>query len=162
MYGIDDEAWSFIRQVDTQQINGRNYLLPEDFHQVRDKVRAHLAKDGTVTDKVLDVAADRYISKLQDKMQNYYLDGLAHMVIEPDAKAKYYATWQGLRPGTWAGESARFIMQFKSFSLGFMDKVLFSHFYDSYDSIWGQGGYMRDWSAQGMKKKLYLANMLPV
>lgn len=57
------------------------------------------------------------------KLRRYIVDRAETAVLEPDADARAMLR-QGTRPGTAIGELARFIAQFKGFSVGFTRQVL--------------------------------------
>jgi hypothetical protein len=61
--------------------------------------------------------------QLEVKLSAYVADQTSYAIVEADARTKRYTT-QGFRPGTLAGEAMRFIMQFKSFPLGFTSRVI--------------------------------------
>lgn len=123
LYNIDNEAWSVLNKTKQLQLDGTNYLMPQEIKNVRNLVVDKFTNEG-LTGDVLEKATDRYVSRLEDNLIGFYHNGLSHMVIEPDAATKYYSTWQGSRPGSISGVLSRFMMQFKSYSIGYMRKVL--------------------------------------
>jgi hypothetical protein len=158
-FDINDEEWSLLRQTKQKQVDGNNYLVADEISNIRDKIKDNIATKG-ISGKVLDTATDRYVDQLKTKLINFYHDGLSHMVIEPDSATKYYQTWGGLSPGSAGGEIARFAMQFKSFSAGFVRKILFDQIYETHDSFWGKNGFVRDFSPQGITQKTNLAKFI--
>ena len=173
-FDINDEEWGLLRQTNQRQVDGNNYLVADEINNIRDKIQQKIASKG-VSGKTLDVATDKYIDQLRTKLINFYHDGLSHMVIEPDAATKYYQTWGGLNPGSAGGEIARFAMQFKSFSAGFVRKVLFDQIYESHDTIMlgnrKQGGkfwqrenisnsFLFDRSPEGIQQKMNMAKFV--
>lgn len=123
-FGIEAEDWAILRQTKQLQADGNHYMVPQELDNIRDIIKSHLSTKG-ISDKVMDAATDKYIDRLKTSLTNYYHDALSHMIIEPDAATKYYQTWGGLNPGSAGGVIARFVMQFRSFSIGFMRKILF-------------------------------------
>lgn len=94
-YNIDSTAWDHIRTSSAEHLDGNHYVVPE---HVQDKASSELLR--------------HYLSD-----QTYYL------ALEPDKKTQAYML-RGLRPGTVEGEAARFLMQFKSFTGAYMQKIL--------------------------------------
>jgi len=123
MFDINEQEWNLLRQTKQTQVDGNNYLHPQEVDNISDKISAIFAAQG-LSGKKLETATARYSEQLKNKLTNFYHDGLAHMVIEPDSATKYYQTWGGLQPGHIGGVIARFVMQFKSFSIGFMRRIL--------------------------------------
>lgn len=123
MFGIEADDWNILRQTKQLQADGNTYLVPQELDNIRDVIKSHLASKGAASN-VLEAATDKYIDKLKTSLTNYYHDALSHMIIEPDAATKYYQTWGGLNPGSAGGVIARFVMQFRSFSIGNMRKIL--------------------------------------
>lgn len=174
LFDIGNEEWSLLRQTNQRQVDGNNYLVADEISNIRDKIQSLLAAKGA-TGQALELATDRYIDQLKTKLINFYHDGLSHMVIEPDAATKYYQTWGGLNPGSAGGEIARYAMQFKSFSVGYMRKILFDQIYETHDSVlFGnrkEGGrfwqrenvmnsYLLDLSREGISQKMHLAKYI--
>ena len=123
LFDINEQEWNLLRQTKQMQVDGNSYLHPQEVDNISDKISAIFAEQG-LSDNKLETATARYSEQLKNKLTNFYHDGLAHMVIEPDSATKYYQTWGGLQPGSAGGVIARFAMQFKSFSIGFMRRIL--------------------------------------
>lgn len=173
LFNIDADDWNLMRQANTKQVDGNNYLVTQEFDALRPKIMESLKSKG-ISDDVLELATDKKLDNLKRNMYNFYMDGMSHMVLEPDAATKYYQTGGGLRPGTIQGELARYIMQFKSFSVGFMRKVLLDQIYERHDNFaignrlengkwyqreWGNS-YLTDMSSQGLMQKAHLAQYI--
>ncbi|KAA3527043.1 hypothetical protein DXT89_14000 [Agrobacterium vitis] len=60
---------------------------------------------------------------LELSLLRYVADETNYAIVETDAASRRIATL-GTRPGTFAGEAARFIMQFKGFPIAFTQRVL--------------------------------------
>lgn len=135
-FGIGEDEWNLLRKTNQKQIDGNNYLVPQEIDNIKQQIGSYLREKGTA-DNILAPAVDRYANELKAKLINYYHDGLSHMIIEPDAGTKYYSTWGGLEPGSMGGEMARYTSQFKSFSIGFVRKVLFDQMFEDSDTALG-------------------------
>lgn len=95
LYNIDATMWDSIRATAAKQVDGNLYLVPED---IADPVAA-------------------------DALRLYYTDQTGFLALEPDAKTRAYML-QGSQAGTFLGEGARFMMQFKSFTGAYMQKIM--------------------------------------
>jgi hypothetical protein len=121
LYDIDGAKWDVIRQSSLKQVDGRNYIAPDTISQVGDDaVRGYLESSGQRAN-AKDIDAAR--ADLADKVQTYMNDRTSFFQLEPDAKTRALLL-QGTRPGTWLGEFARFLMQFKSFTGAYMQKIM--------------------------------------
>lgn len=94
-YDITPERWDHIRASQTKAVDGNQYVIPEN-----------------VTDK-----------ESADKLRTYLTDQTQFLALEPDAKTRAILL-RGTQPGTKNGEFLRFLMQFKSFTGAYMQKVL--------------------------------------
>lgn len=93
-YGIGSAEWDQIRSAAAKHLDGNDYVTPEM------------------------VGGD-----VEQKLRNYFVDNTAYAVIDADAKTKAMM-FQGSKPGTWPGEFARFIMQFKSWTGAYMQRSM--------------------------------------
>ena len=153
LFGIDQDQWDFIRSQKTKAVDGNTYLTVDALDDLKDQA---MAKFSNLEPELQTRAAMKYIENTKRNLYNYFMDGLSHMVIEPDAATKYYQTGGGLQAGTVSGEVAKFMMQFKSFSVGFMRKILFDQMYEGHDTIWGKGGYARSWGLKGLSENGFM------
>lgn len=94
-YDITPERWDAIRSSEIKSVEGKGYIVPEN-----------------VTDKIA-----------ADKLRTYLTDQTQFLALEPDAKTRAILL-RGTQPGTKLGEAARFMMQFKSFTGAYMQKIL--------------------------------------
>lgn len=60
---------------------------------------------------------------LRTEVMSMFSDETAYAIVEPDAKVRS-VMYQGARPGTPLGEALRFMMQFKSFPVSYMQRVV--------------------------------------
>lgn len=95
LYDIGAKEWDAIRASPQRDVHGNSFIVPE-----------------AVTDK-----------KTADKLALYFMDQTSYAATEADARTRALL-FQGTRPGTWSGEFARFIGQFKLFTASYMQKVL--------------------------------------
>lgn len=143
--GIGDTEWKVLSKATLRLDNGKPYMTPDRVREIPDVEFAPLVQDridainnskGTPEDKArrIGVALSDAKRQLEVKLIGYVADQTSYAVVGPDARTKRYSTL-GQRPGTLAGEAARFIMQFKSFPLGFTTRVigraLFGHAKDA-------------------------------
>jgi hypothetical protein len=95
LYEINPTRWDAIRASATKEVDGQQFIIPDNI-------------------------ADR---ETQDLLRTYFTDQTSYLALEPDAKTRAILL-RGTQPGTVAGETARFLMQFKSFTGAYMQKVL--------------------------------------
>lgn len=96
LHDIAESQWDAIRATAFTAENGKKYVTPD-----------------RIEDENVAMAFRRFVA-----------DELNYAVIETDAASRRYTTWNSTRPGTFAGETARFIMQFKGFPIAFTTRVL--------------------------------------
>lgn len=143
--GITEAKWNAIRTVGVREINGNNYITPDLVRNATDEVIAPIVAseiaDARATilkpskaDNITEAMQAKFDKKraqiiararhdLEIDLAAYYADETSYAVIETDAKSRRFAT-AGFRPGTLAGETTRFIMQFKGFPIAFTQRVL--------------------------------------
>lgn len=121
IYGIGERQWEQIRTVASKHVDGRDYITPELVQQIPN------ARFGE------NAAYEK--GKLEQQLRNYFVDRVGFAVIDPDDKTRAMLL-QGTKPGTWTGEFARFVMQFKSFTGSYMQKAIGQQIYGR--------GYMGD------------------
>jgi hypothetical protein len=143
--GIDAPRWEAIRKAAYREVNGHNYITPDAVRHLDDALiepivsariedaRAALlkpTKKGNVTDTMRAKFEEKRSQILDDgrrelelDLHRYYADETSYAVIEADAATQRMVT-RGYRPGTLAGETIRYIMQFKAFPVAFSTRVL--------------------------------------
>lgn len=134
LYGIGEPEWNAIRQASKRHVDGMEYITPEEVAALPDDVIRKYAGDAAS-----DAAIRRERDALAEKVRVYFTDQTETLALEPDAKTRAIML-QGTRPGTWTGEMARFIMQFKSFTGAYMQRVIGRELYGrGYEgsSVWG-------------------------
>lgn len=96
LHDIGEAQWDVIRKAAFTAENGKAYVTPD-----------------RIEDEAVAMAFRRFVA-----------DEVNYAVIETDAASRRITTWNSTRPGTFAGETARFIMQFKGFPIAFGNRVL--------------------------------------
>ena len=150
-YGITAPEWDVIRQGVIDAADKRTYVVPEQINQLDIEVfRNYLGKIGREPTDAAAVTARR---DLADRLRNFIIDQAMTAVIEPDIRSRYF--WvRGLRPGTFWGEAARFIAQFKGFPTALTRQVFGRE-------IYGRGyGSLSEYLKYGKGDMLGLAQMI--
>lgn len=103
-YDISDSDWESIRKSATKQLDGNEYITPDAIRDI----------EG-LTNKQKEI--------LEDKLRAYFVDRVDSAVITPGARESVYTNF-GYARGTVAGEFFRTMMQFKSFPITFISRVV--------------------------------------
>lgn len=126
-YGIDENIWK-VMQASERISDGRGnkYFTPGNIDKLDD---VHFEKLLQARgDKVNKFTIREARKEVTDRSRAYITDQSEHMVIVPDKKTQFF-TLGGSRPGTWGGETRRFIMQFNPFPTGVIQKTMGSTIY---------------------------------
>ncbi|KAA0020718.1 hypothetical protein F0A16_02715 [Salinicola corii] len=121
LYDIGDAEWSLYRQIPMRHADGRDYLTPDGVDDIPDE-----ALSGYLTDRgirVSDSSLADVREQLRRKLSTYVNDRVTYAVLEPDARTRSIMN-QGTQRGTVPGELLRFLGQFKSFPVTFIQKTL--------------------------------------
>lgn len=114
LFDIDEGKWGMISKIATEEADGRMHIVPENTKRITDKeVMDYTGKDMTPD------AIRKFKRALEEDVRGYYVDRADYMVLNPQADTHAFMK-QGLRPGTWGGEIAMFLWQFKAFPLQIM------------------------------------------
>ena len=119
LYSIGDAEWGVIRKGAAKQTDGRSYLTPDAIQDVDDALVRKYLGDSQATDKQIKTAKD----ELQNRLQSYFIDRVEVATITPGAREDAIMHL-GMQPGTALGEAVRLVMQFKSFPISMMTKVV--------------------------------------
>jgi hypothetical protein len=121
-YGIDEAEWKVVQRARTiSDGRGNDYVTPSNIKDVADSyIDDYLESTGKKATAYSRREARRDIT---DRVRAYITDQSEHAVIMPDKKTQFM-TLGGSRPGTWSGEIARFVMQFKQFPTGVLQKTV--------------------------------------
>lgn len=112
LHNITEAKWEAIRKAEFREVNGNSYVTPDRIRELPDEALAGLGKDAAKARHDLEMSVLRF-----------FADETSYGVIETDARSRRTTTL-GLRPGTTAGESIRFIMQFKGFPIAFAQRAI--------------------------------------
>jgi hypothetical protein len=130
MHGIDAARWEVLRQA-AGTIEGKPYITPDRVRDLPDAAFEPLVQDRLAAIQGRRDYAERASAIIGDARRSLELDLLAFFadevsygVVTPDAAATRWTTWGGNRPGTRAGELARYTMQFKSTPIAFIQRPL--------------------------------------
>jgi hypothetical protein len=146
LHAITEEKWEAIRQAGTREVNGRRYITPDLIRDLDDSVIEPLVQDridaarklSRVDEAKSDEVRERRQADFERRREAVIEDGrrdleLSHLafvadetgyaVIESDVRSRRTMTF-GTRPGTVAGEAARFVMQFKGFPTAFTQRII--------------------------------------
>lgn len=124
LHAITEADWNAVSKVEARHAeDGRAYLTPELARQIPDDQVPASALKAATNDAQRARARDNYREALEAKLRSFYIDRARTAVLHPDAETQALMK-QGTRPGTVMGEAARFIGQFKSFSISYLQKIL--------------------------------------
>lgn len=118
LYGITAADWDVIRSSAAKQVDGKAYIVPEGLRDVSlETMRAHSGLASS------EAAIGKARRDIEEKLRLYFTDQTSTLALEPDVKTRTILT-QGTRAGTPIGEIMRFLVQFKSFTGAYMQRVL--------------------------------------
>lgn len=120
-YGIDAGMWNLLRKGTLREVEGQKLLTPSAIEGIPDEGLARYLADAGQPAKPGDVKALRF--EMERKFRNYLVDQNGYMLLTPDA-ATMGAMKAGTRADTLVGQLVRTVMQFKSFSVAFSQRVL--------------------------------------
>jgi hypothetical protein len=128
-YGIDKAEWQALREA-TRTIGDKTVMSPEVVRELPSSKFKALAGERLKGIEATDENAAQIERILNDtredlavKLQTLLSDRMNYAIVSPDARARVIANW-GQQRGTAAGEIARAVMQFKSFGVGFTQRVV--------------------------------------
>lgn len=137
-YGSFDETkWNMLKEAKPLELDGVKYFHPGMINEIPvDKFKQFIPEG--LEGKELEGALRREKYKLETDLQTFFLEEIRNGMLEPDARVRRLSTF-GLKAGTPEGEAARLMMQFKSFSIAYSDRVLGGkRFSDVNSSKWGE------------------------
>ena len=126
LHGIGEKQWEAIRSAGTREIGGKAYITPDAVRDLPDEAVRPLVSDRLATAKTDERKAEILEDgrrELELSLLRFVADETNYAIVETDAASRRIATW-GTRPGTFAGEAARFVMQFKGFPIAFSQRIL--------------------------------------
>jgi hypothetical protein len=137
-YGISAPEWDVMRQAFVSDSKGKFYVVPESVTRLSpDVIRQYLATIGRSS---TDTAVGNARRDLADRLRNLIVDQAMTAVIEPDVRSRYFWS-RGTKPGSFYGEIARYISQFKGFPTALTRQVFGREIYGrGYNSL---GEYLK-------------------
>jgi hypothetical protein len=124
LYGIGEKEWDLIRTNPFKMFNGEHYITPDAARNFTpESIANYLGKDVKAL-KPYEI--EQVKEDIEDRLQTYFIDQVDHANIQPH-EADRQVFLRGTQAGTVYGELARFIAQFKYFSIGYVRRVLGSH-----------------------------------
>ena len=120
-YGIDHQEWDIIKNSITTLKDGKKYITPDKLPLLTTEEIGEILNKaiGEVTEKDIE----RITKDTEEKLRSYFQDQTDHIVLNPRASDRS-AILRGTQAGTPFGEAARFIAQFKMFSVSFYRRIL--------------------------------------
>ncbi len=120
-YGIDAGMWDIFRKGTFREVEGVKVMTPSAIQSIDDaELAQYLATNGQPSSP-RDVKNLRF--DMERKMRGYLVDQNGYMMLSPDA-ATMGAMMVGTRADTPFGQAWRSVMQFKSFSFAFSQRVI--------------------------------------
>lgn len=136
-YNITPAKWDVIRSSAAEHVDGKAYIVPERLANVADAVVGDYARAAGLGESAGAIEQAR--REIEGNLRTFLTDQTQFLALEPDKKTRAVML-QGTRTGTVNGELMRFLMQFKSFTGAYMQKVvgreLFGRGYEG-DSLYG-------------------------
>jgi hypothetical protein len=126
LHGISEKQWEALRQATRREVNGNAYITPDAIRELPDAAVEPLVADrlaGAKTPERKAEIIDQARRDLELQSLRFVADETNYAIVETDAASRRISTL-GTRPGTFAGEAARFVMQFKGFPIAFSQRIL--------------------------------------
>ena len=133
-HGVTQERWEAMRKMVRQGPDGIRYFCPEDAVRLTGQDLENLLpqslqnspsnpKKAKKWQQARNLELERIRRNLQFDSMAMIADETRFAIIEPDDATRAFMR-QGTRPGTFAGEFWRAAMQFKSFPIAYMQRVM--------------------------------------
>jgi hypothetical protein len=126
LHGIGEKQWEALRQATRREAGGNAYITPDAIRDLPDAVVEPLVANRLATAKTPERKAEILEQGRRDlelQALRFVADETNYAIVETDAASRRISTL-GTRPGTFAGEAARFVMQFKGFPIAFSQRIL--------------------------------------
>lgn len=121
LYGIDSGMWDIFRSGSVREVDGRRLMTPSAVAEIDDSVlAAYLAGKNQPTGKR---AVEELREEITEKFRTYFTDQKNYMLLTP-GDATQGIMKQGTAASSGIGQALRTVMQFKSFSVEFSQRVL--------------------------------------
>lgn len=132
--GINAPMWDAIRSVGQRAENGNSYITPDLMANISDDalapvIETRLADVKSQTKDVarIEKARKRFANDARAEIElavgRFIADETSFGVVETDAASRRISL-RGTRPGTFAGEALRYVVQFKGFPIAFSQRVV--------------------------------------
>ena len=119
-YGLHGDTWNTLRTT-AYTHNDSKFITPDMLHQISDSAIGKLIEaDGR---KASPTNILRMRDQIETSLGTYFTDRADIAVPTPGAKERKWSTFD-TKAGTPIGEAMRMIMQFKSFPITIMSKIL--------------------------------------
>jgi hypothetical protein len=128
-YGVQAPDWELLRKVaDLPTSEGRAYMTPNMATRTDPAaVEGLLRSRGEISADAGPVAIDRAVRDYQwhmaDNLGSYYSDAAAHGIVTPGVRERAMVLGN-TQPGSFNGELARYISQFKMWPLAAVNQML--------------------------------------
>lgn len=126
LHGIGERQWEALRQATRREAGGNAYITPDAIRDLPDAAVEPLVASRLATAKTPERKAEILEQGRRDlelQALRFVADETNYAIVETDAASRRISTL-GTRPGTFAGEAARFVMQFKGFPIAFSQRIL--------------------------------------
>lgn len=126
LHGIGEKQWEALRQATRREAGGNAYITPDVIRDLPDAAVEPLVGNRLASAKTPERKAeilDQGRRDLELQALRFVADETNYAIVETDAASRRISTL-GTRPGTFAGEAARFVMQFKGFPIAFSQRIL--------------------------------------
>ena len=121
LYGLDAGKWDIIRSGALAEMDGKSFLTPSGIRDLPDDAFAgYLTGKGA---KATPAAIREVKGEIERQLRGLFVDQNGYMMLTPDSATRGMMK-MGSQKGTVLGEAARFMMQFKSFTLAFSQRVI--------------------------------------
>lgn len=126
LHGIGEKQWEALRQATRREAGGNAYITPDAIRDLPDAAVEPLVGNRLASAKTPERKAEILEQGRRDlelQALRFVADETNYAIVETDAASRRISTL-GTRPGTFAGEAARFVMQFKGFPIAFSQRIL--------------------------------------
>jgi hypothetical protein len=125
-YDFDAARWEALRSAPLDTVNGRQYLTDRGIEQISDDaIKAMLSKPDASAAIIM-----RERGKLLRDFGAMMADQASEMQLQPGVVERAILK-RGTRPGTFEGEALRSMIQFKSFTATYVNRIIGRELYAS-------------------------------